>query len=32
MDYSQSQRVELATHVGYYKHEEQENKIQDVSP
>ena len=24
--------VELATHVGYYKQGEQENKIQDVSP
>jgi len=31
-DYSQSQREELATHVGHYKHWKQEKKIQDVSP
>ena len=27
-----SQMVELATHIGYYKHGEQEKKIQYVSP
>jgi len=31
-DFPQSQRVELATHVGHYKHGKQEKKIQDVSP